>query len=683
MVYSNMKKLSLISLIFSLLFVFSCEDKVEKDTTPPELTIVSPSSGSTVGEIVQIKVQTTDESGILKVDFYIQNSIVLSDTTLPYEYEWNTTTNQDGEYKVKVVSFDTEENFVESEVSVTVDNNSMRPTPVNIDTIYYTTQHFYVKWTKSSDSDFKSYQLYYSTSSNGERSVISNYENQEKSSYWTENFDPTIENWYFLEVTDIFGLSSLGQGKSNVVNLPPQKVNFDNIEYNIRNRGLDFYWKNGNENDFLRYVGLMSNNEDMSNHDTVITINHPPMSYIEEGEHQYSLLNVDPDQKLFFRLDSEDIWDQTTQSDIYEFYEPIMFSKEINDGVGSSVKSVMMYKQTQHSGGGISTYSNYGYVVIGSNGNDIDGGDGLHLVFGLDGEEKSLLDNRIGDGLGGGGPRMGLDVVIDDLSYVITGFLGEKGQDSKIFISKENPQGFSTFHQLGVGQGNSISKTTDGGFLIVGSIWTTNGRDIIIIKTDNNLSEVFRKQIGDDENDQRGLSGFETTDGGYIVSGTIGNQLYVVKTNSLGEELWSITNSGGLTRGHSITKTTDGGYLVVGEKNLGFSGGGGYHVYFLKILSNGDIEWEKTSSESGTGFSVIESTDGSFVVTGVMDSNVFLMKTDLNGNNIWTKKYDFGNHDVGYSVDQYGKGGYIITGTSYSTPSKVLLIKTDLDGNSE
>ena len=68
-----MKKLSIFSLIVSLLFVFSCEDK--KDTTPPELTIVSPTSGSTVGETVQIKVQTTDESGILKVDFYIQNSI--------------------------------------------------------------------------------------------------------------------------------------------------------------------------------------------------------------------------------------------------------------------------------------------------------------------------------------------------------------------------------------------------------------------------------------------------------------------------------------------------------------------------------------------------------------------------------------------------------------------------------
>ena len=102
-----MKRLSVVSLIISFLFILSCEDKVEIDTTPPELTIVSPTSSSTVGEIVQIKVQTTDESGILKVDFYIQNSKVLSDTTLPYEYEWNTTQVQDGVYNIKVISYET------------------------------------------------------------------------------------------------------------------------------------------------------------------------------------------------------------------------------------------------------------------------------------------------------------------------------------------------------------------------------------------------------------------------------------------------------------------------------------------------------------------------------------------------------------------------------------------------
>ena len=208
-----MKKLSVISLIFSLLFILSCED--DKDTTPPELTIVSPTSGSTVGEIVQIKVQTTDESGILKVDFYIQNSMVLSDTTLPYEYEWNTTTNQDGEYKVKVVSFDTKENFVESEISVTVDNESKKPSPLDITSVEYDLEKMTVKWNQSQDSDFKQYNLYYRYTKNGTKNHIRTYTDKTVTSFDTTTFDPTKENWYFLEVVDSFGLSSIGRGKTN------------------------------------------------------------------------------------------------------------------------------------------------------------------------------------------------------------------------------------------------------------------------------------------------------------------------------------------------------------------------------------------------------------------------------------------------------------------------------------
>jgi len=217
--FTEMKKLSVISLIFSLLFILSCED--DKDTTPPELTIVSPTSGSTVGEIVQIKVQTTDESGILKVDFYIQNSMVLSDTTLPYEYEWNTTTNQDGEYKVKVVSFDTEENFVESEVSVTVDNESKKPSPLDIVSVTYDLEKMTVKWNESQDSDFKQYNLYYSLSEGGTKSLIQTYTDKSITSYDTTTFDPTKENWFFIEVVDSYDQNNYGNGMSNSIELPP------------------------------------------------------------------------------------------------------------------------------------------------------------------------------------------------------------------------------------------------------------------------------------------------------------------------------------------------------------------------------------------------------------------------------------------------------------------------------
>ena len=199
--------------ILPLLFILSCED--DKDTTPPELTIVSPTSGSTIGEIVQIKVQTTDESGILKVDFYIQNSIVLSDTTLPYEYEWNTTTNQDGEYKVKVVSFDTEENFVEIEVSVTVDNESKKPTPSQIDTVIYDyiNKSFSIKWTENKETDFKSYTIYESDledmSSKTKLLVVTN----STQLIHTVGVENSMYKYYQIETEDVWGLKSQSEVK--------------------------------------------------------------------------------------------------------------------------------------------------------------------------------------------------------------------------------------------------------------------------------------------------------------------------------------------------------------------------------------------------------------------------------------------------------------------------------------
>ena len=147
--------------------------------------------------------------------------MVLSDTTLPYEYEWNTTTNQDGEYKVKVVSFDTEENFVESEVSVTVDNESKKPSPLDIVSVTYDLEKMTVKWNESQDSDFKQYNLYYSLSEGGTKSLIQTYTDKSITSYDTTTFDPTKENWFFIEVVDSYDQNNYGNGMSNSIELPP------------------------------------------------------------------------------------------------------------------------------------------------------------------------------------------------------------------------------------------------------------------------------------------------------------------------------------------------------------------------------------------------------------------------------------------------------------------------------
>ena len=127
-----MKKLyPLLSVLF--LIYWGCEEEQpeEIDTTPPTVSISSHSSGQTVNEIVTITVTTQDNEGISKVEFFIDDSLVLTDSESPYEYEWNTTQYEDdSEHIVKVISYDNSDNSTESQpISLRVDNTLSIPTP--------------------------------------------------------------------------------------------------------------------------------------------------------------------------------------------------------------------------------------------------------------------------------------------------------------------------------------------------------------------------------------------------------------------------------------------------------------------------------------------------------------------------------------------------------------------------
>ena len=96
-------------LILPLLLVFSCEDK--KDTTPPEVNIISPTSGSTVNEMVTVSCMSTDNKEVSKVELWVDGqSTGLIDETEPYSFEWNTTKYQDGDHTLIVRGYDSSDN---------------------------------------------------------------------------------------------------------------------------------------------------------------------------------------------------------------------------------------------------------------------------------------------------------------------------------------------------------------------------------------------------------------------------------------------------------------------------------------------------------------------------------------------------------------------------------------------
>ena len=242
-------------------------------------------------------------------------------------------------------------------------------------------------------------------------------------------------------------------------------------------------------------------------------------------------------------------------------------------------------------------------------------------------------------------------------------------------------------------QGHSVQQTTDGGYIITGTNKSFgNGQfDVWLIKTDSQGDTLWTKTFGDSKN-QRGHSVQQTTDGGYIITGEFeynpswgiwDYDVYLIKTDSQGDTLWTKTFGGsGSERGYSVQQTTDGGYIIAGV----VADFGIMNTYLIKTDSQGNSSWVKTySNNESQGWSVQQTIDGGYIITGDFivgtSSSVWLMKTDSQGNTLWTKTFGNGS---GYSVQQTTDGGYILTGstTSFGNGEKdVYLIKTDSQGN--
>jgi hypothetical protein len=163
-----------------------------------------------------------------------------------------------------------------------------------------------------------------------------------------------------------------------------------------------------------------------------------------------------------------------------------------------------------------------------------------------------------------------------------------------------------------------------------------------------------------------------------------------------GDVLW--TNSfGGANSdmGWCVQQTSDEGYIISGWTDS-FSAGD-YDVYLIKTDEQGDTLWTKTYGEDGSDDArcVRQTLDGGYIIAGntqpigVMGSYVWLIKTDSLGDTLWTKKWGetpMPNINTGRCVQQTSDGGYIISGHlqfSGNNNEDVCLIKTDADGNIE
>jgi len=294
-----------------------------------------------------------------------------------------------------------------------------------------------------------------------------------------------------------------------------------------------------------------------------------------------------------------------------------------------------------------------------------------------------------------------------DTGYIIVGDKGDYNLNPHVYLLKTNAQGDTLWTRTYGGSGSEfgwcVQQTRDGGYIISGetSSFGAGGEDVYLIKTDAHGDTLWTRTYGGIYDDYGGKSVQQTYDGGYIVAGATYSfgpgilnypNVYLIKTNSQGDTVWTRWYGGdNWDEGWCVLQTPDSCYIVAGMTGSGGAGGG--DVYLIKTDAQGDTLWTKTygGTQREDGHFVQQTRDGGFILTGdtwsygAGNEDVYLVKTNAQGDTLWSKTFGGVNDDEGWCVQQTQDSGYIVTGYTKSFGAgltDVYLIKTDANGPS-
>jgi gliding motility-associated-like protein len=188
----------------------------------------------------------------------------------------------------------------------------------------------------------------------------------------------------------------------------------------------------------------------------------------------------------------------------------------------------------------------------------------------------------------------------------------------------------------------------------------------------------------------------EVAEGELLIAGTIeispsATQVLLVSCTIQGEVHWARTlSANGFETIRGMIATSDGGYAIIGMTTGG--GLGQEDLLLMKLNGAGDLLWSKVygGAQEDRGFDLYETPDHHLLLAGSTRSfgagmrDAFLIKTDLDGNMIWSRTYGEFQNDNFFEIQPVNNSEYVLSGVSLSFSNEThdyLLTKLDEDGN--
>ena len=308
----------------------------------------------------------------------------------------------------------------------------------------------------------------------------------------------------------------------------------------------------------------------------------------------------------------------------------------------------------------------------------------------------------------------------DDGGYLVLGLaqsmdynISENKGSNDVWLVKLNSVGHIVWARIIGGSGsdepNKIIKSSEGGYLLVGNSWSSDGdissnngvKDGMILKLDDSGYIEWQKSYGGSYTDQI-RNAIEIPGEGYLLVGDTdsndfdipGNNgksdMWILKIDYDGNLFWSKTYGGSDHEGGlSIVQTDDDAFVVAGytfsndiDVNNGYGFGDGW---IIKIDNDGNLIWEKTYGGSGRELirTIIKGSDSTYVFSGDTNSSDFDIETNLGFQDVWIGRIDldgnlmysntFGGDDtdVNRGLIKLPNQKYILGGASWSSNGDV------------